>query len=71
MKGSGCCLILRYEWYDRGTRLEGLKKTTKNLKHNSGSQCRDLSPRLPEYEAGVLTTRTRHSAVRIYEGLWV
>jgi hypothetical protein len=41
--------------------LEGLRKTTKHLSQDSRSPGRDLNPGPPEYEAGVLTTRSRHS----------
>jgi hypothetical protein len=42
-------------------RLEGLRKTMKNLSQDSRSRGRDLNTGLPEYEAGVLTTRTQRS----------
>jgi hypothetical protein len=44
--------------YYPGICLEGLTKTTKNLSQHSRSPGRDLNPGPPEYEAGVLTTRT-------------
>jgi hypothetical protein len=56
MKGSGRGLILRYY---PGICLEGLREITENLSQDSRSSCRDLKPGLPEYEAGVLTTRKR------------
>jgi hypothetical protein len=34
-------------------------KTMKNLSQNSRSSSQDLNTRLPEYEAGMLTTRPR------------
>jgi hypothetical protein len=37
-----------------GIRLEELRKTTKNLSHDSRSQRRDVNPGSPEYEAGEL-----------------
>jgi hypothetical protein len=39
--------------------LEGPRKTVQNLSQDSWSPGRDLNPRPPEYEAGVLTTRLR------------
>jgi hypothetical protein len=48
IRGSG--LILRYY---PGIRLEGLRKTTRNIQHNR-SPDQDLKPEPPE--AGVLTT---------------
>jgi hypothetical protein len=39
--------------------LGGLRKTTKNLGQDSWSPGRDLNPGPPEYETGVLTTRSR------------
>jgi hypothetical protein len=56
--GSGRGLILRYY---PGIRMEGLRKTTKNLTQDSRSARRDLSAVPPEYEAGWLTTRPRRS----------
>jgi hypothetical protein len=38
----------------------GLSKTTKNLRQDSRFPGRDMKPE-PEYEAGALTTRPRHS----------
>jgi hypothetical protein len=40
--------------------MEGLRKITKDLSLNSRSPGRDLNPRPPEFEAGVLTIRPRH-----------
>jgi hypothetical protein len=37
--------------------LEGLRKASNNLGQDSKSLVRDLNPRPPKYEAGVLTTR--------------
>jgi hypothetical protein len=45
--------------YYPGIFLEGLRNTTKNLSPGSRSPGRDLKPKLPEYEAGVLTTQPR------------
>jgi hypothetical protein len=42
--------------YYPGIFLEGLRKTTKNLRQDSQSQGRDLNMGPTEYEAGVLTT---------------
>jgi hypothetical protein len=44
-----------------GIRLDGLRKTTKSRSQDKRSPGRDLNPRPPEYEAGVLTTRPRRS----------
>jgi hypothetical protein len=49
-------LILRYY---PSTCMEVLRKTTKTLSQDSGSPCRDINLRLPEYEAGGLTTRPK------------
>jgi hypothetical protein len=59
VKVSGRDLILRYY---QVICLEGLRKTMKPLRQDSQSPGRDLNPGLPEYEAGVLTTRPRRSA---------
>jgi hypothetical protein len=56
--GSGRGLILRHY---SGIRLEGLRKTTKNSIRIAGYRGQDLKPGPPEYEAAVLTTRSRHS----------
>jgi hypothetical protein len=53
VQGSGGGLITRYY---PGIRLEGLRKTTKDLNRDSQSPGRDVSPGPPEFEAGVLTT---------------
>jgi hypothetical protein len=45
--------------YYSGICQERLRKTTKNLSQDSRSLGRDLNPGRPEYEAGVLTTRSR------------
>jgi hypothetical protein len=47
--------------YYNGMYLEGLRETAKNLFQDIRSAGRDLNPGPPEYEAGVLTTRPRHS----------
>jgi hypothetical protein len=44
-----------------GIRLKGLRETTKNLSQDRRSPGRDLNPEPPEYEAEVLTTRSRRS----------
>jgi hypothetical protein len=44
-----------------GTCLEGLRKTTKDLKYDSRSPGEDKNPGLPEYEVGVLTIQPRRS----------
>jgi hypothetical protein len=51
-------LILRY---CPGILLEGLRITTKDFSHDIRSPDRDLNPKPPEYEAGVLATRPRRS----------
>jgi hypothetical protein len=58
LKGRGSGLILRYY---PGIRLEGLRKTTKNLSKDSRSPGRDLNLGPPEYEAGVSITQQRRS----------
>jgi hypothetical protein len=58
MEGRGRGLILRYY---PSICLEELRKTMKNLSRDSQSPGRDLNPGHPEYEAGVLTTRSRRS----------
>jgi hypothetical protein len=57
-KGSGRVLILIYY---PGIRLEGLRKTTKNLSEDSLSSARNSNPEPPEYEAGVMITPPRRS----------
>jgi hypothetical protein len=47
--------------YHPGICLEGLRKDTETLSQYSRSPGRDLNPRPPEYEAGVLTTRPQRS----------
>jgi hypothetical protein len=47
--------------YYPGICLEGMWKTTKNLGQESLYPGRDLNPLPPEYGAGVVTTRLRHS----------
>jgi hypothetical protein len=44
-------------WYS----VEGLRKTTTKLSHDTRSLRRDLNQEPPEYEAGVLTIRPRRS----------
>jgi hypothetical protein len=57
-------------WYSPGIRLENLRKTTKNIIEGNWSPGRDLNPGPPEFEAGVLTTRQRSSALFCIE-LWL
>jgi hypothetical protein len=57
LKGSRRVLILRYI----GIRLEGLKKTTKNLSQNS----RNLNPGPPKCESGLLTSQPRRLLPRM------
>jgi hypothetical protein len=47
--------------YYPGLCLEVLSKNTRNLSQDSQSLGRELDPGPPEYNAGVLTTRPRHS----------
>jgi hypothetical protein len=56
-------LILRYY---PGIRLEGVKKTTKNLRQDSRSPVRDLNLGPLKYKAGVLTAGPQRS-VQWYE----
>jgi hypothetical protein len=49
--GSGCGLIVKYY---AGIRLEGLRKTTKNLVSIAGDRGRNSNPEPPEYKARVL-----------------
>jgi hypothetical protein len=58
--GSVRGLISRYY---PGIRLEGLRKTTRNLNQDSRSLGPRIEPGPPEYEAGVLTTHTRRSVL--------
>jgi hypothetical protein len=51
LEESGLGLILRYS---HGIRLDGLRKTTKNLNQDSRFAGRGLNPGPPEYAAGVL-----------------
>jgi hypothetical protein len=48
--------------YYLGICLEGLKKTTKNLSHDSQSQGRDLNPGPPEYETGNFVSLHKNNA---------
>jgi hypothetical protein len=54
--------------YYPGTRLEGVRKTTKSLSQDSRSPGRDLNPGPAEYEARVLTTRPRRSVKMCVNG---
>jgi hypothetical protein len=56
MEGRGRGLILRCY---QGICLERLRKTIKNLSHDSQSWGPDLNPRSSEYEARLLSTRSR------------
>jgi hypothetical protein len=58
LKGSGRGLIIRYY---PGIRVEGLRKTTKNLSQDSRSPGRNLKPGSSEYEAGALINLPRLS----------
>jgi hypothetical protein len=58
---SGRNIILKYY---SGICMERLRKTTKNLSHDSRSPGRYLNLGPPEYEAGVFYTRPRRSARR-------
>jgi hypothetical protein len=51
--------------YYAETCLEGLRKTTEILIQDSGSTSRHWNPGPPKYEAGILTTRLRHSVRRL------
>jgi hypothetical protein len=51
--------------FNRGIWAEGLGKITKTLTQSSRYRGRDLRPCSFEYEAGVLTTRTRTSVVKL------
>jgi hypothetical protein len=55
---TGRSLILRY---CPGIHMVELRKTTKNISHDSRFPNPDLNTGPPEYEAGVLTTRSRRS----------
>jgi hypothetical protein len=57
-KGRGRKLSWSHLRYYPGIYLEGLRKITKNLSHNSRSPGRDLKPSPSEYNAGVLPTTT-------------
>jgi hypothetical protein len=58
LEGSGRGLILKYY---HGTRLEGLRTSTKTICDDSWRPGRNFNPGPFEYEAGVLTTRPRRS----------
>jgi hypothetical protein len=45
--------------------LDRTRKTIKNLSQDSRSPGRDLNPGPPEYEAGVLTTRSQCSVQQV------
>jgi hypothetical protein len=62
LQESGRGLIIRF--YLR-IRLEGLRKTTKNLGHDSRSRGRDLNPGSPVYEAGVLVALPKRLVMTI------
>jgi hypothetical protein len=65
LERSGRGLILRYYAV---IRIDGPKKTTKSLSEDSRCSGRYLSPKPPEYEAGVLITRPwRWFAMYSYE----
>jgi hypothetical protein len=49
--------------YYPGIYLEGLRKTTTNLSHDSQSPGRGLNPRSTNYEGKLLTTRPRQSVL--------
>jgi hypothetical protein len=49
--------------YYPGICLDGLSNTTKILSQDSRSPDRDLNPKPPECEAGVLTAQRRRSVV--------
>jgi hypothetical protein len=55
LQGSGRGLILRYY---PGIRMEGMRKTSKLLGQGSRSPGRELNVGPPEYEAGVLISRS-------------
>jgi hypothetical protein len=42
---------------------DGPRKTTRNLRHDTRSLGRDSNSELPEYEAELLTTNSRHSVI--------
>jgi hypothetical protein len=56
VEGKGSWPYLRHY---PGTCLEGLRKTTKDLRQDNRSSGRDLNQGPPESEAGVLTTEPR------------
>jgi hypothetical protein len=57
LEGSGGGLISTYY---PSICMDGLRKATKTLSQDSRSPDRDFNPGLPEYDAGVLTTRPWH-----------
>jgi hypothetical protein len=50
-------------WYAPGICSERLRKTTINLNQDTRSPGSDLNLGRPEYKAGVITTRPRHSVM--------
>jgi hypothetical protein len=62
VEGSGRGLILRYS---PGICLEGLRKFTENFSQDSPSPGQYFNPGPPEYEAGVLTTRSTAFGVMV------
>jgi hypothetical protein len=62
-KGFGRKRYWPNERYYAGIRLEELRKTTKTSISIAGRRDRDLKLGPPEYEAGVLITRPRRSAL--------
>jgi hypothetical protein len=61
---SGCCIVLRLF---PGIRLDRLRKSTRILSQDSRSSIRDLNPKTPEYETGVLTFQPRSSVLENFE----
>jgi hypothetical protein len=60
MKGSDCCLTLRY---DASIFVEGIRKSMRYLSKDNRSPVRDLKAGPPEYEAGILAVRPRRSVI--------
>jgi hypothetical protein len=67
MKRIGC--VWKWLWPDLKCYpdifLERLRKAIENLRQDSRSLGQCLNPGPPEYEAGVLTTKLRHSVLDI------
>jgi hypothetical protein len=61
-KGSGSGLILRYS---SGIRMQGVRKTRKNLSWYIRSLGRDLNTKPSEYEAGVTSVFQNQKTNRI------